>query len=208
MSRLESSKTLSLSLFELHSASAEMVRSPWSDKKVSGRVGYNSVAEGGWQNMPCPDRDFHFTPRRPSFHGMETNESPLVGRDKKSTRVCFTWCKQHEQLIFVNKKWLLIELSYFIVKSTPHPMEWLVFWSFRLRSKKCEIVYDQNLVLVSATETKIMFGYRGLNFFCLNQNFLHCLFSNCSHAFYAFFWIFARSYRVIMMLLCNYQEFL
>ena len=36
-----------------------------------------------------------------------------------------------------------------------------------------ELVYDQNLVSVSATETKIKFWYRfrGQNFFCLNLNF-------------------------------------
>ena len=45
-----------------------MVRSPWSDKKVSGRVGHKSVPvnnrrpEGGCQNMPCPNGDFHVTP--------------------------------------------------------------------------------------------------------------------------------------------------
>ena len=50
--------------------------------------------------MPCPDGDFHVTPRRTSFHGMETNESPLVGRGKKSARGRCTWCKQPEQLIF------------------------------------------------------------------------------------------------------------
>ena len=55
------------------------------------------------------------------------------------------------------------------------------------------LVYDRNLVSVSSTETKIKFLYRSLNFFCLNRNFLHCLFSNCSHAFCALFWIFARS---------------
>ena len=40
------------------------------------------------------------------------------------------------------------------------------------------IVYDQNLVSVSATETKIRFRYRyrSLNFFYLNRNFLHILF--------------------------------
>jgi hypothetical protein len=36
--------------------------------------------------MPCPDEDFHVTPWRPSFHRMETNESLLVGRGKKSAR--------------------------------------------------------------------------------------------------------------------------
>ena len=53
----------------------------------------------------------------------------------------------------------------------------------------CSVVYDRNLVSISATETKIMFRYRyrSLNFFCLNRNFHHCLFSNCSHAFYALF---------------------
>ena len=40
------------------------------------------------------------------------------------------------------------------------------------------LVYDRNLVSVSATKTKIKFRYRywSLNFFCLNQNFLHLLF--------------------------------
>ena len=67
------------------------------------------------------------------------------------------------------------------------------------------VVYDRNLVSVSATETKIKFWYRyrSLNFFCLNRNFLHCIFSNYSHTFCALFWIFARSYRVIILLLCK-----
>ena len=43
------------------------------------------------------------------------------------------------------------------------------------RSKEIrpKVVYDQNLVSVSATETKIKFRYRfrGQNFFCLNLNF-------------------------------------
>ena len=69
--------------------------------------------------MPCPEGDFQVTPRRPSFHGMETYESPLVGRGKKSARWHHTWCKQLEQLkflFFVNKKLLLIELSYIITQ--------------------------------------------------------------------------------------------
>ena len=36
-----------------------------------------------------------------------------------------------------------------------------------------ELVYDRNLVSVSAT--KIKFRYQSLNFFYLNQNFLHFL---------------------------------
>ena len=80
--------------------------------------------------MPCPDGDFHVTPWRPSFHRMETNESPLVGRGKKSARWRCTWCKQPEQLIFlnffVNKKWLLIELIILKGEFTPYPMEWAV----------------------------------------------------------------------------------
>ena len=62
------------------------------------------------------------------------------------------------------------------------------------------VVYDQNLVSVLATETKIRFQYlyRSLNFFYLNQNFLHFLFLKFSHAFCALFWIFPMSYRVIM----------
>ena len=46
-----------------------------------------------------------------------------------------------------------------------------------------ELVYDQNLVSVSATETKIRFRYRSLNFFYINRNFS----SNFSHAFCALF---------------------
>ena len=53
---------------------------------------------------------------------------------------------------------------------------------------------NQDHVLVSVSEPKL---------FCLNRNFLHCLFSNCSQPFYTFFWIFARSYRVTMILLCK-----
>ena len=34
-----------------------------------------------------------------------------------------------------------------------------------------KVVYDRNLVSVSATETKIKFRFRGQNFFCLNLNF-------------------------------------
>ena len=34
-----------------------------------------------------------------------------------------------------------------------------------------EVVYDRNLVSVSATETKIKFRYRCRNFFCLYRNF-------------------------------------
>ena len=54
-----------------------------------------------------------------------------------------------------------------------------------------ELVYDQNLVSVSATETKIRFRYqyRSLNFFYLNRNFFLkffscflCLVLNISHA--------------------------
>ena len=83
---------------------------------------------------------------------------------------------------------------------------WSLLTALKITTKYCMlqiVVYNQNLVLVSATETKIKFRYwyRSLNFFCLNRNFLHCLFSNYSHTFCALFWIFARSYRVIMMLL-------
>ena len=64
------------------------------------------------------------------------------------------------------------------------------------------IVYDQNLVSVSATETKIRFWYRyrSLNFFYLNRNFLHILFLKFFSRFSALFWIFPRLYTGIMKL--------
>ena len=45
--------------------------------------------------------------------------------------------------------------------------------NFRFMPGPCTVVYDRNLVSVSATETKIKFRYRfrGQNFFCLNLNF-------------------------------------
>ena len=71
-----------------------MVRSPWNDKKVSRRAGHNSVG------LPTADGDSRVTPRRPSFQGMETNESPQVGSAKNSARGRCTWCKQPDQPIF------------------------------------------------------------------------------------------------------------
>ena len=59
-----------------------------------------------------------------------------------------------------------------------------------------ELVYDQNLVSVSATETKIRFRYqyRSLNFFYLNRNFFHFLFPKL---FSCFLCLFLNIFHVI-----------
>ena len=76
---------------------------------------------------------------------------------------------------FLVKKRQMIQMVLPIINSMYKTMEkWQKMW-FCHNQMQWQLVYDQNLVSVSATETKIKFRYRfrGQNFFCLNLNFPH-----------------------------------
>ena len=79
----------------------------------------------------------------------------------------------------------------------------------KIRNQECFLlVYDRNLVLVSAIETTIKFWYRYwcLNFCYLNRNFLHILFLKFFSRFSALFWIFPRLYTGIMKLVWKFSK--
>ena len=69
-----------------------------------------------------------------------------------------------------------------------------------------ETSYDRNLVSVSATETKINFRYRSLNFCYLNRNYLHILFFSFFHALVPYFEHLLGYTQVSWSLYVNYQK--
>ena len=111
-----------------------LVRSPWSDKKVSGRARHNSVAlptaEGQREgDRICPALTETFMSLQGDLHYMGWRQMSLlwwggvknppggVAFGANSLSSWFFW-------LFANKKWLLIELSYFIrrIHATSHGM--------------------------------------------------------------------------------------
>ena len=60
--------------------------------------------EGGWQNMPCPDRDFQVTPRRPSFYSSSLAQisQNRVGRFLPPTHQRRSGCPKHDFLYCIH----------------------------------------------------------------------------------------------------------
>ena len=125
----------------LHAYTRLLVRSPWSDKKIPGKAGHNSIAlpmpEGQREgNRICPALMETFMSLQRDLHSMGWRQMSLFwwwggvrntpGGAALGANSMSSWFF----LIFVNKNWLLIELSYFTRRSTPHHMEWLLPWCF------------------------------------------------------------------------------
>ena len=84
----------------------------------------------------------------------------------------FTW-------LFFKSAWFACFFSARILILNTDTSVFSAYWySFSTFQIEYWLVYDQNLVSVLATETKIRcrYRYRSLNFFYLNQNFLYFLF--------------------------------
>ena len=98
---------------------------------------------------------------------MERSKPALVKDLSRVKAVCaggmHTVCLTKEGKVYTFGKYIYILLG-------------LIFWiNIYMPNVICRLVYDRNLVSVSATETKIKSRYRfqGQNFFCLNLNFPH-----------------------------------
>ena len=102
----------------------------------------------------------------------------------RSWKMTFFWVG-HFEFFFSKKKFFFCLILIKTCQSLLVSKDGSKFWSSQMWQhfltqtkhfdRECiqEVVYDRNLVSVSATETKIKFRYRfrGQNFFCLNLNF-------------------------------------